>query len=110
MPFSRCLVLVLFLTGGMALADNRPGYRALGNDKGKVAIVNSQGEVEWEYATRFDGHDLTLLANGNLLLGLSPTRIAEVDRDKKIVWEYQSKPRPGYKGRVEVHAFQRLPD
>src|SRR3954468_5166425 len=104
MPFSRYLILVLFLSVEMALADDKAAHRVLGNDRGKVAILNASGEVEWEYATRFDGHDLTLLSTGNVLLALSPTRIAEVDRDRKIVWEYQSKPRSGYKGRVEVHA------
>jgi hypothetical protein len=89
-------------------ADEKPGHRVLGNDRGKVAIVNAKGEVEWEYPARFDGHDLALLANGNVLLAIAPALIAEVNRDKKIVWQYESKPKSGYKGRVEVHAFQRL--
>jgi hypothetical protein len=29
---------------------------------------------------------------------------------KKIVWQYEAAPRPGYDGKVEVHSFQRLPD
>ena len=30
--------------------------------------------------------------------------------EKKIVWKYEAKPKAGYKGRVEIHAFQRLDD
>ena len=37
-------------------------------------------------------------------------KIAEISPDKKIVWQYESKPKAGYTGHVEVHSFQRLPD
>ena len=30
--------------------------------------------------------------------------------DKKVVWKYEAKPKEGYKGRIEIHAFQRLDD
>jgi hypothetical protein len=30
--------------------------------------------------------------------------------EKKIVWQYEARPKAGYTGRVEVHAFQRLAD
>src|SRR5690242_6720292 len=110
MVFLRWLALVPCLCAAASRAEDKPAYRVLGNDRGKVAIINARGEVEWEYATRFDGHDLALLPNGNVLLALSPTRVAEVSKEKKVVWQYESKPKAGYKGRVEVHAFQRLPD
>jgi hypothetical protein len=85
-------------------------YRVLGHDKGKVAILDSKGKVEWEYPSRVDGHDIWLLPNGNVLLAAGPATVAEVTRDKKVVWQYEAKPKAGYKGRVEVHAFQRLAD
>jgi hypothetical protein len=84
------------------------GHRVLGNDRGKVAIVNAEGKVEWEYASGYDGHDVWLLPGGNVLLAASPTRIVEVSPAKEIVWSHESKPKAGYKGRIEVHAFQRL--
>jgi Mala s 1-like protein len=102
------LAAALFLSPGITRAEEKPAYRVLGNDKGKVAIVNSRGEVEWEYPSRFDGHDLWLLANGNVLLATGAARVAEVTPKKRIVWQYESKPKEGYQGRVEVHAFQRL--
>jgi hypothetical protein len=87
-----------------------PCHRVLGNDRGRVVIVNAEGRVEWEYASGYDGHDVWLLPNGNVLLAAGPTRIVEVTPSKKIAWSYDSKPKPGYTGRVEVHAFQRLDD
>jgi hypothetical protein len=108
MSLFHWLAVGLLLGSGPVNAEDRPAHRVLGNDKGKVAIVNAKGEVEWDYPARFDGHDLSLLANGNVLLAIGPAHIAEVNRDRKIVWQYESKPKAGYKGRVEVHAFQRL--
>ncbi len=60
----------------------------------RVVIVNEQGKVIW----RFDmpASDGWVLANGNVLLALYPTRefpkggVAEIDRKtRKIVWSYQ---------------------
>lgn len=93
-----------------ALAQDASTYRVLGQDKGKVSLVDSKGDVEWEYECRNGSHDIHLLPNGNFLLHTAPTQVTEVTRDKKIVWQYESKPAEGYKGRIEVHAFERLPD
>lgn len=87
-----------------------PAYRVLAADKGKVALLDAAGKVVWEYANKCEAHDLHLLDNGNVLLPLPGPAVAEVSPDKKIVWRYDCKPKDGYKGRVEVHAFQRLPD
>jgi hypothetical protein len=115
MPMSflrRCtLPLLALLPVAPAIAADvpqTPAYRVLGNDRGKVAIIAAGGKVEWQYASRFDGHDLWLLPGGNVLLATGPARIAEVSREGKVVWQYESKPKAGYRGRVEVHAFQPL--
>jgi PQQ-like domain len=89
-------------------ASRTAGHRVLGNDRGKVAIIDPSGQVEWEYASGYDGHDVWLLPGGNVLLAAGPTRIVEVTPSKQVVWSYESKPKAGYAGRVEVHAFQRL--
>ncbi len=89
-------------------AATGPGHRVLGNDRGKVALVDAAGRVEWEYASGFDGHDVWLLPGGNVLCAAGPARVVEVSPSQRVVWSYVSKPKAGYAGRVEVHAFQPL--
>jgi hypothetical protein len=72
----------------------------------RLAIVGSDGKLEWEIKVGAI-HDAHLLPNGNILLQQGWTSIQEVTPDKRIVWEYDAaKANPGR--RVEVHAFQRL--
>jgi outer membrane protein assembly factor BamB len=65
---------------------------------GKVFIVSAEGKVEWEYATP-SCNDLWVLPNGNLLFNTG-RGVKEVTRDKKVVFDYQSK--------SEIYACQRL--
>lgn len=106
----RMLAMLALMASSSSLLAADPAYRVLAADKGKVAIVNAQGKVEWEYANKAEAHDLQLLPNGNVLLPLPKAVIAEVNKEGKIVWQYECKQKEGYKGRIEVHAFQRLPD
>jgi hypothetical protein len=105
-------LLALLLLAPAAAAAEPVAHRVLAADRGtgKVAIVGPDGKVEWEFANKHDVHDLHLLPNGNLLTHTSHTTVVEVTPDKQIVWKYEARPKPGYTGRVEVHAFQRLPD
>ncbi len=108
--FVSAAFLVAFTAIG-ARADDKPAYRVLAGDKGRVAIVNAKSEVEWETPTRTGTpHDLHLLPNGNILFPTTSTTTVEMTPEKKIVWQYESKPKEGYKGAVEVHSFQRLED
>jgi len=107
--------LFLLLAIGMAhsspgVEPNRsPAYRVLAQDKGHVAIVKANGEVEWEVECKHNSHDIARLENGNLLLHVAPAKIVEMTPSKKIVWLYEAQPKPPYTGRIEIHAFQRLP-
>ena len=77
----------------------------------RIAIVNGMGEAEWEH--KIDNiHDLHHLPGGNILFQTSMQRLLEVDpKTNKTVWEYDAGKMNGNEGkRVEVHAFQRLPD
>jgi hypothetical protein len=82
-------------------------YKLLAQDKGHVVILNSRGDVEWEYPCPITSHDIALLPNGNFLLHTGDATIVEVTRDKKIVWKHESHALPGHPG-VQIHAFQRL--
>src|SRR5438552_832921 len=104
------IALPLLLVGGYLSAAEPVAHRVLAADKGKVAIVGASGKVEWEYANGCECHDLWLLPNGNVLLALGPATVGIVSPAKEIVWKYEAKPKAGYKGRVEVHAFQPLTD
>jgi hypothetical protein len=86
------------------------GHRVLAQDKGKVAIVGADGKIEWEVECGHNSHDIHLLSSGNLLLHTGGTTVTEMTPKKVVVWKYEAKPKDGYKGRVEVHAFQRLAD
>lgn len=87
-------------------------HRVLAADrsKGKLAIIDPSGKIEWEMPLRHDVHDLHLLPNGNILTHTTNTNVVEITPQKTIAWEYVAKPKPGYTGRIEIHSFQRLPD
>lgn len=106
--FWRVLTAFVVLCSFRAFAAEPPAYRVLAQDKGHVAIVNAKGEIEWEVSCPHNSHDIALLPSGNLLLHTAPTRVVEMTPAKEIVWQYEAKPKMGYSGRVEVHAFQRL--
>ncbi|MCP5518544.1 MAG: right-handed parallel beta-helix repeat-containing protein [Verrucomicrobiales bacterium] len=67
---------------------------------GKVCLVTSAGQVEWEYAAP-NCNDLWALPNGNLLFNTGHG-VREVTRAKEVVFDYQST--------SEIYACQRLPD
>src|ERR1043165_5851114 len=101
-------VLILGVLVVQAVTQAPYGHRLIAQDKGRVAIINANGVVEWEIANPFVSHDIGVLPNGNFLLHTGPATVTEVTPEKKVVWEYTSKPNPPYTGVVEVHAFQRL--
>ena len=111
---SRSLFLstLLFASPTSAPAAEPVAHRVLAADRGKghIAIIGTDGKVEWEFENKHDVHDLHLLPNGNILTHTSPTNVVEISPKKEIVWKYEPKPKEGYKGRIEIHAFQRLDD
>jgi len=88
----------LFTVGGVRPTKGVDGVSRPRRRQGRVAIVNAKGEVEWQAPTRGEVHDLALLPDGHLLLPMGPTKVVEMNRDGKIVWEYESKPKADYKG------------
>jgi outer membrane protein assembly factor BamB len=79
--------------------------------KKRLAIVSLDGKIQWEHRIN-DIHDLHVLPNGQLLFQTTWTKLAEVNPTTgEVVWQYDAENMNGNEGRkVEVHAFQRLPD
>src|SRR5437764_15019288 len=107
MRFPLC---ILALALAVPAAAEPPAYRVLAQDNGHVAIVGPAGKVEWEVECKYNSHDIHMLPNGNVLLHTGPATITEMTPEKKVVWKYESKPKEGYTGGIEVHAVQRLAD
>ncbi|HEY2784657.1 MAG TPA: PQQ-binding-like beta-propeller repeat protein [Fimbriiglobus sp.] len=108
----RFTVVCLALAASPLFAADPIAHKLIAADysKGHIAIVSDTGAVEWVYPDKHDVHGLWLLPNGNILTHTGPTNVVEINPKKEIVWKYEAKPKPGYKGRVEIHAFQRLAD
>lgn len=66
--------------------------------QGKVFLVTAAGKAEWEYPAA-NCNDLWVLPSGNLLFNTGHG-VREVTREKKVVFDYQSK--------SEIYACQRL--
>ena len=100
------LVLLAWAIPSLA-ADppKHPGYRVLAQDKGKVAIVGTDGKVEWEVECKYNSHDVHLLPNGNLLLHTGPVTVTEMTPKKEVVWKYEAKPKDGYKAAWRLIRF-----
>src|SRR5215207_9037385 len=98
------VLAALFLLIAMPIqAADKPAYRVLAADNGKVAIVAPDGKVEWTYANKAETHDLWMLPNGNVLLPIGRAAIGEVTPKGEVVWKYECQPKKGYIGRIEVH-------
>jgi len=67
---------------------------------GKVLLVGADGKVDWEYPAPHC-NDLWVLPSGNLLF-VTGHGVKEVDRQKRVVFSYESK--------SEIYACQRLAD
>ena len=92
--------LALLPTMAAATVSSQPPHPFVCTDysQGKVFIVNTAGTVEWEYPAK-NCNDLWVLPGGNLLFNTGHG-VQEVTREKKVVFDYQSK--------SEIYACQRL--
>jgi hypothetical protein len=75
--FAGSIGLVLG-SSAFAGAQTGSGYKLIGQDRGHIAILNKNGEVEWEIECRHNSHDIAVLPNGNFLLHTAPNKIVEV--------------------------------
>ncbi len=96
-------LLAMFATPCLA------GHRLVTQGNDKLAIVDADGQTEWEM--KWGGiHDIYVLKNGHILVQQGGAKVAEIDpRTKQVVWSYDSAKQNGNEGKpVEVHAFQPL--
>ena len=91
--------------------DASAQHRVLLHGEGRLAIVATNGRVEWEMPWG-EIHDIHVLDNGHIMVQEQFRKIVEIDPDKKkVVWSYDASTSNGNTGRkVEIHAFQPLPD
>ena len=105
--FVNWLGLGVVLTATSALPAE---HRVLMQGKGKLAIVDVTGRIEWEMP--WGGiHDLHVLENGHIMVQQGMKQVVEIDpQTQQIVWRYDASQANGNVGkRVEVHSFQPLP-
>ncbi len=104
----RQSILTLALLFSISSQSQSADYKVLGCDRGFVSLVNSKGKVEWQLPLRYGGaHDVWKLGNGNFLLHTGRATVEEMTPKGKSVWKYTARPIKK-RGRVEIHAFQRL--
>lgn len=92
-------------------AEDHSGHRVLLQGNGKLAIVGTTGDIEWEMP--WGGiHDIHLLENGHIMVQEDMRKIVEIDpEEKKVVWSYDCSKMNGNEGKaLEAHAFQPLAD
>ena len=83
-----------------ALAQPHHPFVCTDYTQGKVFVVDAAGKVEWSYDAPH-ANDIWVLAGGNLLFNTGHG-VREVTRDKRVVFNYESK--------SEIYACQRLAD
>ncbi len=82
--------------------------RLMAQDRGQVAIVNSDSSVDWSWENGTGAHDMHLLKNGNVLVPTAHDALAEVTPEKETVWNWKSKPASDEVDKIEIHGFERL--
>ena len=75
-----------------------PGFACADYTQGKVFIISAKGEKEWEYPAE-NCNEIRVLPNSNLLFNTGHG-VIEVNRQKEVIFSYQSK--------SEIFACQRL--
>jgi len=103
----RILLSVLVLLSPVSLLHAGP-FRLIVQGKNRLAIIDRQGNMEWEMPWR-GIHDIHMLENGNVMVQQGRSKVVEIDLEtKKIIWTYDSSKQDA--SGVEVHAFQPLPN
>ena len=96
--FIHFLLFALFIPGSNAQTQIKHAFACTDYTQGIVFILSDEGKVLWQYPAE-NCNDIWVLPNGNLLFNTGHG-VKEVTRDKKVVFNYESK--------NEIYACQRL--
>lgn len=89
-PKKIILSLACLIAGALLMAQTAPSshrFLKCGAASESVAIVGTNGEIEWEYPIRDETSDAWLLDNGNVIFSFKKG-VREVKPDKSLAWEY----------------------
>lgn len=103
------LLSTLLLTALLPASWASAGHRLIIQGNNKLAIVDAQGDIEWEMPWG-EIHDIHVLKNGHIMVQQGRGAVAEIDPEtKQVVWSYDARKQNGNEGKkLEVHAFQPL--
>lgn len=96
--FFQLLAFVVLIQNINAQKAVKHAFACTDYTQGMVFIISEEGKVLWQYPAE-KCNDLWVLPNGNLLFNTGHG-VKEVTRDKKVVFNYESK--------SEIYACQRL--
>lgn len=105
------IVMSSFLLSETTDAGHRVILQGKGPSGGRLVVLDENGKIDWQ--TNWGGiHDIHVLENGNIMVQRMPSKVVELEgKSGKVLWTYDASASNGNKGkRVEVHAFQPLPD
>ena len=89
-------------------ATEAVSHRVMAQDRGQVAVIGTDGSLDWSWQNGAIAHDMHLLPSGNLLVPTAWDTIVELSPEKEVVWQWQSRPVSDDVERVEIHGFERL--
>lgn len=83
MPYSRLLLLLTAFAAMFLHSDVvNAGHRFLIQGRGKLAIVDEQGKIEWEMPWGAI-HDLHVLKDGHIMVQQGAAKVAEINERRQ---------------------------
>lgn len=83
-------------------------HEVIAQDRGHVCRFDRNGQLLWKTPCPGVAHDLHWLGENRFLTQTNGSNVVEMDSAGRETWRWNARPRAGYAGRVEVHAFQPL--
>lgn len=81
-------------------------HEIIAQDRGQVCRFDRNGKLVWKTPCSGVAHDIHWLGGDRFLTQTNGANVVELDGAGRETWRWDAKPKAGYTGRVEVHAFQ----